>query len=178
VELGVVRSFMKSSWLRASSGHCVWMKRLVLSLAALASIQSTLIAQDAVPIPEGEPGAVRHTVPYWNSIMDGGPIHLTLHLLLGISFVWALVSIFRRASTLQTVVWCLMPFIFGAIAMWIGVLGIIALIHVSDPYLVSERIHRLPRPFYLGVGVSFVAFVVFGVSRVFSRMKPPRNAGD
>ena len=118
------------------------------------------------------------SIPLWDGIVVGGPIILALHLCIFASFAFAVRFAFRVPGTVAAFAWSLAPFIFGAVAMWFGVLGYTAVVpsffsglYDGDP---TFGIRLLQRPFFFGAGLSLVAVVIYFLAR--ARHPNTRNA--
>jgi hypothetical protein len=110
-----------------------------------------------------------HTLSPWQGIVVGGPIIMALHWCMAIFFCVAVVLAFRRTGTLMAFACCLAPFFFGTVALWIGVVGHTAMypefsggLYDGDP---REHLRLMQRPFFIGTGLSSVAFLVFFLAR-------------
>ncbi|MDR3403374.1 MAG: hypothetical protein P4L99_12825 [Chthoniobacter sp.] len=114
-----------------------------------------------------------HTTSLWQGIVVGGPILMALHWCMAILFCAAVVLAFRRTGTLTAFACCLAPFFFGTVALWIGVVSHTAMfpefsggLYDGDP---RENLRLMQRPFFIGTGLSSVAFLVFFFAR---RLRP------
>lgn len=106
---------------------------------------------------------------FWEGVLVGGPILIALHVFMIVSFAFAIHLAFRRAGTVATFACSLLPFISGAFAMWVGVLGYAAIVptfvsglYDGDP---TYGIRLAQRPFLLGFGLSAVAVLVYCLGR-------------
>ncbi|MEP6672230.1 MAG: hypothetical protein ABJF10_23910 [Chthoniobacter sp.] len=112
-----------------------------------------------------------HTLSLWQGMVVSGPVILTLHLCMAVFFAAAVVVAFRRSGSVGAFACALAPFLFGTVAMWMGVRGHISMapefssgLYDGDP---RESLHLLQRPFFIGSGLSAVALVVYFFARAF-----------
>jgi len=98
----------------------------------------------------------------------GGPLVMGLCLLMVVSFCFALVLSFRRPGGVAAFACSVTPFVCGAAAMWLGIVGTLAAIS-STMYEggTAERLQLVQRPFFLGTSLSCAAFIVYFLARAF-----------
>jgi hypothetical protein len=112
---------------------------------------------------------------FWHGIAEGGPLVMALCLSMVISFCLALVFSFRRPGSVAAFACSGAPFVFGAAALWLGVVGVLAVISgVMYEGGTVERLRLVQRPFFLGTGLSCVAFIVYSFARALN--SKTRNA--
>jgi hypothetical protein len=115
-------------------------------------------AQDAAP------AAVEDYAPsfsLWEGISRVGPIFVALHGLMLIGFAAAILFSIRNPRSVSTFAWCISPFVFGALAVWIGIFGLSAAATVGGYYFspqIPEELALLRRPFLMGSGLTFITF--------------------
>lgn len=109
------------------------------------------------------------TTSLWQGIIIGGPIIMALHLCMAVCFAVSIVLAFRRTGTVAAFAFAVSPFIFGALGMWFGILGHIAIfpsfssgLYDGDPV---SGLRILQRPFFIGAGLSSAALIVYFLAR-------------
>lgn len=100
---------------------------------------------------------------YFNDLLQWGPFYMGLHVTMLVAVVVALGFAWRGGRPVAVLLACLSPFIFGATAMWIRILGM-ASVNLHE-FNVVEELSGTPRPFYLGILLSTVALIVAAVRR-------------
>jgi hypothetical protein len=105
---------------------------------------------------------------FWHGVVMGGPLVMALCLFMAITFCLALVFSFRRPGSVAAFACSVAPFMFGAAALWLGVVGVLAVSGVMYEGGTVERLRLVQRPFFLGSGLSFVAFIVYSLARALN----------
>ena len=105
--------------------------------------------------------------PYVSSLPEGGPLYIGLHLLMLVAAIVAVVLTVRDPRSLSAWFFSLLPFAFGATAMWLHVLGLTAVTKAVGGYEgnLAQQLSELPRPFYLGCAMSAVLLLIVMVLR-------------
>ena len=105
---------------------------------------------------------------YWQGILDGGPVIMTLHLCMLVCFTLSILMSVRQAGTFTAFTLSVAPFFFGAVAMWLGTVGLLfVMTHSLEARDWPPIIRVLQRPFYLGGGLSTVALISHFFTRAF-----------
>src|SRR5688572_21596798 len=66
-------------------------------------------------------------ISFWQGVVESGLIVLVLYLGMIVSFAFAIRFALRRAGSVIAFACSMLPFIFGAFAMWVGVLALVAI---------------------------------------------------
>jgi hypothetical protein len=104
-----------------------------------------------------------HQISLWDSILQGGPIFVALHGLMLLGFVAAILFSIRNPRSVSAFACCISPFVFGALAVWIGIIALHAAAIRGGrhfPLQIPEELALLHRPFLMGSGLTLVAFTV------------------
>ncbi len=133
-----------------------------LLTAVLFGFSATVWAQEAKLAPPWEP----ETIGVWRGIIIGGPIYLGLHVLILASFILGIFLAVHRPHSVWAAPWTISPALFGAITMWIGVVGVASL--AEAPLFdgnISVRLRLMPRPFFGGLALSTLAVFALLISK-------------
>lgn len=102
---------------------------------------------------------------FWQTIVEGGPIIVALHFFMLVCFIaslrWSVSHVGGTASLLLAVG----PFVFGSIAMWLAIVGLLAVMGGQYEGDLSVALCYVQRPFFLGSGFSAVAVTVHLIAR-------------